>query len=64
MACGATFMAVEPTVTSEGDTLTPVAEASIAPRLVLNRQGLLENSCIPAWTCTEQAPHSESTGCP
>ena len=56
MACGATLMAVEPTDTSEGDTLTPVAEASMAPRLVLNRQGLLENSCIPAWTCTLTTP--------
>ena len=49
-------MAVAPRFISEGDTLTPVAEASMAPRLVLNRQGLLENSCIPAWTCTLTTP--------
>ena len=48
MPCGATFTPVAPRDSSEGDMLTPVADASTAPRLVLNRQGLLENSCAPA----------------
>ena len=51
IAWGDTLMPAALRDSTEGDMLTPVAEASTAPRLVLNRQGLLEKSEAPAWTC-------------
>ena len=51
MACGATLTPAALSDSSEGDTLTPVADASRAPRFVLKRHMLFAKSVAPAWSC-------------
>ena len=60
MACGAMLMPAALSDSTEGEMLIPVADASRAPRLVLNRHRLLAKSVAPAWSCKCTASSSES----